>query len=102
MMQLIVTPHGECRCLYDESIPLHALGRLAIARGSHVEPDAEGNWWADLAPVNGPNLGPFVNRSDALAAEAAWLTANWLHSASPELLTATHSALADGVGPDKQ
>ncbi len=78
MMHLIVTPQGECRCLYDESIPLQSLGQLSITRGSHVEPDAEGQWWADLSPVNGPNLGPFVNRSDALTAEVEWLNLHWL------------------------
>lgn len=77
-MQLIITRQGECRCLYDESIPLNQMGRLAIARGSHVEPDAAGNWWGDLSPVDGPKLGPFLSRSMALAAEAEWLTANWL------------------------
>lgn len=77
-MKLIITRQGECRCLYGESIPLGQLGRLSITRGSHVEPDVEGNWWADLSPVNGPKLGPFPNRSSALAAEAEWLTTNWL------------------------
>lgn len=77
-MQLMISPRGECRCLYDEAIPLHSLGQLSIGRGSHVEPDAEGQWWADLAPVTGPKLGPFAVRSDALAAEVEWLTANWL------------------------
>ena len=35
-------------------------------------------WLADLSPVNGPVLGPFDRRSEALAAELAWLEANWL------------------------
>jgi hypothetical protein len=56
-VKLIITRQGGCRCLYDESIPLNPLGRLAISRGSYVEPDAEGNWWADLSPVAGPKLG---------------------------------------------
>ncbi len=77
-MQLIVLPGGAVRCLYDESLDLAALGRVAIARGSHVEPDDQGRWWADLAPVAGPRLGPFRLRSDALAAERRWLETNWL------------------------
>lgn len=35
-----------------------------------------GTWWADLTPVEGPVLGPFTKRSEALAAEAEWLEAN--------------------------
>jgi len=55
---------------------------MSIRRGSHVEPDDAGRWWADLAPVNGPKLGPFVRRANALAAELEWLEAHWLTHAS--------------------
>ena len=74
-MQLVIQPDGAVRCLYDEAIDLHTLGRPVIARGSHVEPDQHGRWFADMAPCNGPK---FDNRSDALAAEHGWLEANWL------------------------
>jgi hypothetical protein len=77
-MQLVVTPSGDVRTIYIEAIPLSSLGRLTISRGSHVEPTADGKWVADLAPVDGPTLGPFARRSEALAAEVAWLEANWL------------------------
>jgi hypothetical protein len=77
-MQLIVLPTGEIRCLYEETIDLAALGRPAITRASHVEPDADGRWWADLSPVEGPGLGPYQQRTEALGAEHAWLEANWL------------------------
>lgn len=77
-MELLVTPHGAIRCLYDETLPLAALGQLTIQRGSHVEPTPHGEWTADLAPVGGPLLGPFRSRSDALQAEAAWLEDHWL------------------------
>jgi len=77
-MQLIISPDGSIRCIYAETIDLAKLGRLTISRGSHVEPDEKGRWFADLAPVGGPQLGPFRNRSDALIAEAAWLDAYWL------------------------
>jgi len=77
-MQLVIQPDGAVRCIYGESIDLHALGRPVIARGSHVEPDQHGRWLADMAPCNGPTLGPFDHRSDALAAEHGWLEANWL------------------------
>ena len=72
-MVLIVSPLGIVRYLYDEAIDLSALGAVTITRASHVEPDAHGQWWADLTPVGGPHLGPFGRRSQALAAERLWL-----------------------------
>ena len=39
-MELVITPPAQVRCVYDEALPLPALGRLDIRRGSHVEPDA--------------------------------------------------------------
>ena len=77
-MDLLVGPGGRVRCVYDEQLDLHALGRPVIARASAVEPDAEGRWHADLGPVGGPVLGPFDRRSAALEAERAWLEAHWL------------------------
>ena len=77
-MQLVIQPDGSVRCVYSETLDLHALGRLNIERGSHVEPDPSGQWFADLSPVSGPRLGPFSRRSDALAAEHDWLEGHWL------------------------
>ena len=77
-MQLVIDPRGRVRCVYDEAISLSGLGPLRITRGSHVEPDVHGQWVADLAPVKGPTLGPFAHRSQALAAERAWLEQHWL------------------------
>ena len=82
-MQLLIQPNGGVRCVYDEAINLSALGRVQIKRGSHVEPDVDGRWFADLAVVQGPRLGPYDRRSDALDAERRWLTANWLFSDQP-------------------
>jgi hypothetical protein len=64
--------------VYSEEIDLAALGSPVITRASHVEPDPQGRWWADLSPVGGPTLGPFDSRSEALAAERSWLETNWL------------------------
>ena len=77
-MQLVITPVGDVRCLYDESLDLSSLGSVHILRGSHVEPDLVGRWFADMSPVGGPRLGPFPRRSDALSAEVAWLRDHWL------------------------
>ena len=80
-MQLVVQPGGTVHCLYGEELDLPQLGRLAIARGSHVEPTTTGQWTADMSPVNGPVLGPFPSRSDALTAERQWLEIHWLPTA---------------------
>jgi hypothetical protein len=80
-MQLVIDNAGMIRCLYHEEIDISSLGRMNIARGSHVEPDEHGLWFADLSPANGPKLGPFSRRSQALEAEADWLETNWLVAA---------------------
>lgn len=72
-MEIIITPGGEVRCIYAETVDLSGLGELSIRRASRVEPDVAGQWWADLSPVSGPKLGPFKARSQALAAEVEWL-----------------------------
>jgi hypothetical protein len=81
-MQLIITRCGNVRCVYAETIDLVTIGRLTISRASHVEPNEAGHWIADLAPVGGPTLGPFSQRSTALAAEANWLDAHWISQES--------------------
>jgi hypothetical protein len=78
MMRLVVAPGGLVRAIYGEAIDLAALGHPAIARASSVEPDGEGRWHADLRLMLGPVLGPFPRRSEALAAEVAWLEEHWL------------------------
>jgi hypothetical protein len=62
-MELVVNAAGNVRCIYDEELDLRKLGKLQITRASHVEPDAEGYWWADMGPVDGPVLGPYSSRS---------------------------------------
>jgi hypothetical protein len=83
-MQLIIEAGGRVRGIYGEEIDLAALGPALITRASHVEPDTQGRWIADLAPVGGPVLGPFGRRSEALEAEVEWLEENWLASCDEE------------------
>ena len=80
-MDLVIDIQGDIRCLYLEILDLTELGQLHIARASHVEPDAAGQWWADLSPVGGEKLGPFLLRSQALTAEQRWLEQRWLSPA---------------------
>jgi hypothetical protein len=77
-LEIVINSAGDVRFVYDEAVDLSALGKLAIHRGSHVEPDKDGCWVADMSPVNGPSLGPYPCRSEALIAEVQWLTTNWL------------------------
>ncbi len=77
-MQLVIGRNGTVRGIYGEEIDLAALGTPRISRASHVEPDEEGRWLADLSPIRGPVLGPFGQRSQALEAEVYWLEENWL------------------------
>jgi len=72
-MELVIDTGGTIRCVYSEMIDLAELGKLTIKRASHVEPDTSGGWWADMAPVHGPKLGPFKVRSEALDAELRWI-----------------------------
>ena len=73
-MELVVDAGGDVRCVYGEELDLREIGKLQITRASHVEPDRDGSWWADMGPINGPVLGPFRNRTEALGAERGWLT----------------------------
>ena len=78
MTNLVLHISGsQIRSIYDERLDLRCLGNASIRRASHVEPDEQGQWWADLALVEGgPRLGPFSRRSQGLAAEAEWLEAH--------------------------
>jgi hypothetical protein len=73
-----IEPDGRVRMVYSELVDLQGLGQARIQRGSHVEPDSDGRWYADLSPTLGPKLGPFDLRSQALKAEIAWLHEHWL------------------------
>lgn len=70
-MELIVSPTGEMRTIYSEELNLAAFGAPQIVRASHVEPDEQGGWSAQI--IDGPKLGPFDRRSQAIEAEVAWL-----------------------------
>jgi hypothetical protein len=72
-MELVVGVDGMARCIYGEELDLREIGKLQITRASHVEPDLDGYWWADMGPVDGPVLGPFRSRREALEAERGWV-----------------------------
>jgi len=99
-----IKPNGELEFVHDDELTtiVEALGATATkTRASHVEPtsptlkalfrrlrfehDDDSNvaawtrtwtceWEANI--INGPTLGPFSDRDEAIAAEIAWLEAN--------------------------
>jgi hypothetical protein len=81
---IVVTAGGEIRFVWDDELaPLLELGTATVERASHVEPHeiaGEGGrtvvWRADMRPIGGPMLGPFLLRKNALAAERRWLAAH--------------------------
>lgn len=79
MPNIIVESNGTIRFIYDDRLKdlLHN-GSAVIQRVSHVEPTTAGDWTADLTPVQGPVLGPFSFRQQALDAEINWLNNNVL------------------------
>lgn len=75
---------GNITAIYGEVIDWFAFGlEHDIRRASHVEPSPGGFWYADLAPVGGPKLGPFGRRSEALAAEVEWLERHVIEGGGP-------------------
>ena len=72
-MELVVDAGGDVRCIYGEELDQREIGKLQITRASHVEPDADGFWWADMEPSGGPVLGPYGSRTEALRAEREFL-----------------------------
>ena len=82
-MELVVDAGGDVRCVYGKELDLRELGELQITRASHVEPDRDGFWWAEMGPVEGPVLGPFRSRSEALGAERGWLVRRALQPREP-------------------
>jgi len=78
IIELVIEPGGTAICVYTDDLDLARLGEVRVRRASHCEPDEHGQWWADLAPVDGPKIGPFNKRSEALDAEVAWLREHWL------------------------
>ena len=77
-MKVKVHPDGTITHIYTEKIDLSSIGKTTIGRASHVEPDKDNKWIADLSPSSGPVLRGFDKRSEALAAEVEWMEKNIL------------------------
>ena len=49
------------------------IARFLVQKGADVNATADGQWTADMGPMDGPVLGPYRLRGEALAAEVKWL-----------------------------
>ena len=81
-LELFVRPGGRVACVHSDEAAafLRRLGQgpPATRRASHVEPNDDGTWRADLAPSGGPVLSPYETRAEAVAAELSWIRENVL------------------------
>lgn len=69
--------NGNARFIYNDDLAfLLDEGEATVTRASHVEPAVGGGWTADMSPSDGPVLGPFKLRQEALDAEVRWLQEN--------------------------
>ena len=69
-------------------VPVNPVKRVAFQALRAMFPDTskvagwtrgwKGPWVADLAPSNGPILGAFDSRTDAIAAEVRWLNQSFM------------------------
>jgi len=64
-------PHTPCWPQGDQH--LRALGKLLITGASHVEPDSDGDCWADMGPSGWSVPGPFGSRREAIQVERGWM-----------------------------
>ena len=72
-MEFIIKPPGVFIGIYNDSFDYRNLGKSQIRRASYVEPDETGHWFVDLSPVDGPTLGPFDKRNEAIEVELEFL-----------------------------
>lgn len=82
--QVSIRPNGTVEFIYHDSmLPyMDNFSHRKITRVSHVEPNEDGMWVADMSPVNGPHSPPFTTREEALQWESEWLENNYLTHSS--------------------
>jgi hypothetical protein len=73
-MFVFIEANGDLKFIYCDEVSIaFEESPQSSPRASFVEPTSDGQWTADMSPVNGPVLGPFKLRGDALKAETEWL-----------------------------
>jgi hypothetical protein len=95
-MNLLVRTNGVIEAIYSEEVDLSLLGEVRIQRASHIEPDQNGLWWAEIK--NGPKLGPYSKRSLALKAELGYLI-NQMEQPCPKPASLLDSAAPRSPSP---
>ena len=71
---IAIDADGVASMIYsDEHAEFLRTGTTTVRRASHVEPAPQGGWTADMSPVDGPVLGPYPLRQQALDAEVEYL-----------------------------
>lgn len=79
-----IAPDGTVRFIYDDTLkPVLEAGVSTIQRASFLIQQTDGQWLANLEPVNGPILGPFPTRELAIEGEQDWINTNWLPAPYP-------------------
>lgn len=75
---LKIDARGTVEFIYSDDLLFLGKGiPCTTKRASHVEPDGS-RWTADMSPIDGPVLGPFDTRSEALSAETDWINTYYL------------------------
>lgn len=78
----VIIKDGKIHFIYADNMQSFLdMGEATVKRVSHVEPvtvDGEVQWSADMSPVDGPVLGPYGSRQEALDEEVRWLNDNRL------------------------
>ena len=74
--KVIIGNDGIARFIYDDAVMgvMNEISeKVCVKRASHVEPDENGLWFADMAPVGGEKFIGFKTRQEALDFEVDWL-----------------------------
>jgi hypothetical protein len=74
-MLIAIAQDASVKFIHNDAmfLALKEEGTATVQRASHVEPTVDGLWEADMSPVNGPLLGPYTTRQEALDKEILWL-----------------------------
>jgi len=75
--RLKISPTGKVTAIHNDDYDFSVHGKKKIRRASQVEPNADGEWEADMSLLGdkhkGVVLGPFSRRDQAIAAEVAYI-----------------------------
>ena len=76
---IAINNDGSLQMIYsDEMREILNEGQGSIRRASHVEPELDNTWSADMSPIGGQKLEGFETRESALKAEVEFINQNYL------------------------